>query len=106
MEFNCSLLAARLTLPNLMSLTGKCEQIPFDKLIFAQLDKKKIPLLIWNQGFIAVFTRAATGPYDLNIHLFLISVLLLLFLILFSQVFPGTFSLEPVVIPTTQASSF
>jgi hypothetical protein len=32
--------------------------------------------------------------------------LLLLFLILFSQVFPGTFTLEPVVNPTTQASSF
>jgi hypothetical protein len=32
--------------------------------------------------------------------------LLLSFLILFSQVFPGTFPLEPVVNPTTQASIF
>jgi hypothetical protein len=30
----------------------------------------------------------------------------LLFLLLFSQVFPGTFPLEPMVNPTTQASSF
>jgi hypothetical protein len=32
--------------------------------------------------------------------------LLLLFLILLSQVFPGTFPLEPVVNSTTQPSSF
>jgi hypothetical protein len=42
----------------------------------------------------------------LNFRVLLPQLLILLFLlILFSQVFPGPFPLEPVVNPTTQASS-
>jgi hypothetical protein len=41
------------------------------------------------------------------VYIIFIIILLLLFpILLFSQVFPGTFPLKPVVNPTTQASSF
>jgi hypothetical protein len=44
---------------------------------------------------------------EMNFRLVIFLLLLLLFPpLLFSQVFPGTFPFEPVVNPTTQASSF
>jgi hypothetical protein len=43
---------------------------------------------------------------ELLLLLLLLLVLVLVLFLLFSQVFPGTFPLEPMVNPTTQASRF
>jgi hypothetical protein len=53
---------------------------------------KTVSACPWRHGNIYTYTNTTENYY---IRLFL-----------FSQVFPGTFSLEPMVNPTTQASGF